>query len=261
VTILDTILDQKQREVAAAKARIGEAAMARMARQMTKPVRSFRRALLESERPRVIAEIKRRSPSRGEIRPDFDPVACAKSYAEAGAAALSVLTDQHFFGGSLELLDLVRRAVELPLLRKDFLIDPYQVEEARAAGADAVLLIVRAVAAPLLAEMRRRAQELGLDALVEVHDERELEVALQAGADLIGINHRDLRTFETDLGVSERLAPRVPASVVLVAESGIFTYEDVVRLEKAGAHAVLVGESLMREPDVGRALRQLRRQS
>src|SRR5690606_29769035 len=144
------------------------------------------------------AELKRRSPSKGEIRPDFDAVGCAKAYADAGAAAISVLTDARFFGGDLALLAAVRRAVSLPLLRKDFLIDPYQVDEARAAGADAVLLIVRALEPAALRDLRARAAGLGLDALVEVHDERELEVALAAGADLVGINNRDLATFVTD---------------------------------------------------------------
>jgi indole-3-glycerol phosphate synthase len=205
-----------------------------------------------------VAELKPRSPSRGAIRPDFDPVGCAKAYADAGAAALSVLTDARYFGGELGLLDAVRRAVDLPLLRKDFLIDPYQVDEARAHGADAVLLIVAALDAAGLRALRERALEHGLDALVEVHDERELDAALGAGADLLGINNRDLRSFEVDLGVTERLAPRVPEGVVIVAESGILSGEDVHRLEAAGAHAVLVGEALMREPDVGLALRRLR---
>jgi indole-3-glycerol phosphate synthase len=207
----------------------------------------------------VIAEIKRRSPSRGEIRPDFDPVGIAKSYADAGAAALSVLTDERFFGGHLDFLTRVRREVDLPLLRKDFVVDPYQIDEARVAGADAVLLIVAALDARAVRTLRQRALERGLDALVEIHDEDELAVALEAGADLVGINNRDLRSFETDLAVTERLAPRIPEGVVVVAESGIFTPRDVSRLTGAGAHACLVGESLMREADVGKALRRLRR--
>jgi indole-3-glycerol phosphate synthase len=205
-----------------------------------------------------VAELKRRSPSRGELRPDFEPVACALDYAEGGAAALSVLTDEHFFGGRLEYLAAVRAAVALPLLRKDFLIDAYQVDEARVAGADAVLLIVSALAPPALAALLGRARALGLDALVEVTDERELDAALSAGADLVGVNNRDLKTFVTDLTVTERLAPRVPASVLLVAESGIAGPADVARLARAGARAFLVGESLMRQPEPGRALRRLR---
>lgn len=258
MSVLDEILARKRTEVAEAKRRAPPAAVAERAERCTEVPRGFRAALARGERPRVVAELKRRSPSRGLLRPDLDPLACAKAYAEAGAAALSVLTDARFFGGSLEALRAVRDAVSLPLLRKDFLIDAYQVDEARLAGADAVLLIGAALDATALAALAARAGELGLDALVEVHDERELDLALEIGADLIGINNRDLRSFDVDLGVTERLAPRVPGGVVLVAESGIFRYEDVCRLEAAGAHAVLVGEALMREPDVGLALRRLR---
>jgi len=207
----------------------------------------------------VIAEIKRRSPSRGEIRSDFDPVACALAYADAGAAAISVLTDERYFGGRLEYLEAVRRVVPLPLLRKDFIIDPYQLDEARAGGADAVLLIAAALTSAELCALRERAAGLGLDALVEVHDSGQLQAALAAGADLIGINNRDLRTFEVDLGVTERLAAAIPEGVVAVAESGIFSAGDVERLEAAGARAFLVGEALMREEDIGIALRRLRR--
>jgi indole-3-glycerol phosphate synthase len=262
MSVLDRILDGKREEVAAAMEREPADALAARAAACAEPTRGFRAALAGGERPRVIAELKRRSPSKGEIRPDFDPLACAKSYADGGAAALSVLTDERWFGGHLSYLEAVRRAVSLPLLRKDFLIDAYQVDEARVAGADAVLLIARALPGPALGALRARAAALGLDALVEVHDEAEVEAALAAGADLVGINNRDLATFETDLAVSERLAPRLAAAgVVVVAESGIFTYDDVRRLEAAGAHAVLVGEALMREPDVGRALARLRGRS
>jgi indole-3-glycerol phosphate synthase len=258
VSILDEILDHKRRELASARARVAPDRLRARAEAAPEP-RGFRAALRAAPRPRIVAELKRRSPSRGEIRPDLDAVGCAKAYADAGAAALSVLTDERFFGGSLGLLEQVRRTVDLPLLRKDFTIDPYQVDEARAHGADCVLLIAAALAPDALAALHSRAAALGLDALVEVHDEAELEVARHAGADLIGINNRDLRSFETDLAVTERLAPRLAgAGVVVVAESGIFTPDDVRRLEAAGADAVLVGESLMRAPDVGRALAQLR---
>jgi indole-3-glycerol phosphate synthase len=222
--------------------------------------RGFRRALESAPRPRVIAEIKRRSPSRGEIRADFDAAACARAYAGAGAAALSVLTDERYFGGSLAVLAQVREAVSLPLLRKDFIVDAYQVDEARVHGADAVLLIAAALDPGALRGLAAHAEAIGLDALVEVHDERELEAALAAGADLIGINNRDLRTFEVDLGVTERLAGKLPEGCVVVSESGIFTARDWERLEAAGAHAFLVGEALMRESDVGAALRRLRRE-
>jgi indole-3-glycerol phosphate synthase len=262
MSVLDDILATKRDEVAAAKRSIAPTELARQADACSEPLRGFRASLAGGERPRVIAELKRRSPSKGEIRPGFDPLACAKSYADGGAAALSVLTDERYFGGRLDYLEAVRRTVSLPLLRKDFLIDPYQIDEARVAGADAVLLIARTLEPGALRALRERAAALGLDALVEVHDEADVDAALAAGADLVGINHRDLATFTTDLGSTERLAPRlVAAGVVVVAESGIFTYDDVRRLEAAGAHAVLVGEALMREPDVGRALLRLRGRS
>ena len=259
MTILDEILATKRDEVAAAKRREAPAALRARADACREAPRGFRAALASGPRPRVVAELKRRSPSRGEIRPDFDPVGCAKAYADAGAAAISVLTDARYFGGELSLLATVRREVALPLLRKDFLVDAYQVDEARVAGADAVLLIARALDVAQLRVLRERAAALGLDALVEVHDEAEVDAALAAGADLVGINNRDLATFATDLATTERLAKSlVAAGVVVVAESGILTHGDVRRLEAAGADAVLVGEALMREPDVGRALARLR---
>ncbi|HKA14140.1 MAG TPA: indole-3-glycerol phosphate synthase TrpC [Myxococcota bacterium] len=259
--ILDEILDRKRTELAAARAREAPEKLAQRAEEMVEPLRDFAGAIARGPDPRVIAEVKRRSPSRGEIRADFDPVACAVAYAEGGAAAISILTDESFFGGHLDYLAAVRRAVALPLLRKDFAIDAYQVDEARVAGADAVLLIAAALRSDALAALRARAEQLGLCALVEVHDEAELEMALASGARVIGINNRDLRTFETDLGVTERLAPRVPEGVVVVAESGIFTRSDMARLAASGAHAFLVGESLMREADVAGALQRLRRAS
>jgi len=259
VTILDEIVAHKRREVERARAALPADEQAERARTAADPVRGFRSALLAGPRPRVIAEIKRRSPSRGEIRADFDPVACAQAYADAGAVAISVLTDERYFGGRLDFLGAVRRAVPLPLLRKDFIVDPYQVDEARAGGADAVLLIAAALEPAELCALRERAAGLGLDALVEVHDGEELRAALAAGADLVGINNRDLRTFEVDLGVTERLVAAIPEGVVAVAESGIFSAGDVERLEVAGAQAFLVGEALMREEDIGLALRRLRR--
>ena len=265
MSILHEILETKRTEISEAKAQCGADQLATAAESRSEPTRGFRRALCNGSRPRIIAEIKHRSPSRGEIRANFDPVVCANAYADAGAAAISVLTDSHYFGGSLSDLEAVRRAVPLPLLRKDFVVDAYQIDEARVAGADAVLLIAAAFPAEdCTAELSRlgdRAKALDLDVLVEVHDEREFEMALDCGATLIGVNNRDLRTFKVDLGISERLAPRVPDGVVMVAESGIFTESDVARLESAGADAFLVGESLMRAPDIGDALRKLRRKS
>jgi indole-3-glycerol phosphate synthase len=265
VTILDEILERKRGEVAAARQAVSDAELARRAAEFSEAPRGFRSAVASGSRPRIIAEIKSRSPSKGEIRPGFEPVDCARAYSEGGASALSVLTDEHYFGGHLDMLEKVRRAVELPVLRKDFIIDPYQVQEARVRGADALLLIVAAfpgaAGADTLQALRSAAIGLGLDVLVEVHDEAQLEVAIGIGADLVGINNRDLRSFEVDLGTTERLAGRVPEGVVLVAASGIFTPQHVERLERAGAHAFLVGESLMREPDLAGALRRLRRAS
>lgn len=257
MNILAEILAHKRDELADAKAHVAPAALAEQAAAAGRG-RGFREALRSGPAPRVVAELKRRSPSKGEIRADFDPVACAKAYADAGAAALSVLTDERYFGGRLDYLRAIRAVVTLPLLRKDFVVDAYQIDEACVAGADAVLLIVAALAPDELAALIDHARARGIDALVEVHDEEQLGAALAAGADLVGVNNRDLRTFDVDLATTERLAALVPSEVVLVAESGIHEPEDIERLERAGAHAVLVGESLMRQPDVGAALRRLR---
>ena len=256
MTILDEILARKEREVRESRERVPAAEMAARA-EAGGPIRGFRAALAQSEGPAVIAEIKRKSPSKGEIRADFDPVGCARAYAAGGAAALSILTDAEFFGGCLAHMEAARAAVALPVIRKDFVIDGYQVDEARAHGADAILLIVAALEPTVLGDLHGRAREWGLDVLVEVHDEAELSVALETGADLVGVNNRDLRTFATDLATTERLAPLVPASVLLVAESGIGTPGDLRRLTEAGARAFLVGESLMRENDVQAALQRL----
>jgi len=259
MTILDEILDRKRQEVADAKARLGARDLARRARACTLPPRGFRSALLSMQGIAVIAEVKRRSPSKGLIRPDFDPVEIARAYARGGAACISVLTDSHYFGGSLESLAKIRSAVDQPLLCKDFMIDTYQIDAARVAGADAILLIVAALDQDRLKDLQSCAVGLGLDVLVEVHDESELDRALAIGADLIGVNNRDLKTFEVDLANTERLASRLSpsAEIVLVAESGIATFEDVKRLERAGASGFLVGESLMRQPDPGKALEAL----
>ncbi len=218
--------------------------------------RSFA-AALRARRPAIIAECKRRSPSKGVLREPYDPVAIARGYAQAGAAAVSVLTNERFFGGTLDDLRAVRAAVPLPVLRKDFIIDAYQLEEARAAGADAVLLIVAALAPDALRELHERAVALGLEVLTEVHDEAELEVALGAGATIIGVNNRNLRTFVTDLAASERLARLVPSGTLLVAESGLRDGRDLARLERAGIGAFLVGEAFMTAPEPGDALRAM----
>ncbi len=263
MTILDEILAYKREEVARAKRALAPAALAELAREAGDPPRGFRASLASAPRPRIIAEIKRRSPSRGEIRADFDPAACAKAYADSGAAALSVLTDERYFGGHVDHLALARRSASLPILRKDFVVDPYQIDEGRLRGADAVLLIAAAFAPDArvdeLSRLRGHARSLGLDALVEVHDRAELAAALAAGADLVGVNNRDLRSFAVDLATTERLAGEVPEGVWLVAESGIRGPAEIARLESAGADAFLVGEALMSEADLGAALRKLRR--
>lgn len=271
--ILGEILERKRGEVEAARARVSGREMAARARDAVDAPRGLRAALMAAEPPAVIAEIKRRSPSKGEIRPGLEPATCARAYAAAGAAAISVLTDEHYFGGRLDDLQKVHGAVPIPILRKDFVVDAYQIDEARAWGADAVLLIAAALDGDELVRLRDYARRLGLDALVEVHDESELETAVAAGANLIGVNNRDLRSFEVDLGVTENLARRLRAGhqvstppsaddeILLVAESGIASHNDVCRLREAGARAFLVGEFLMRQDDVGLALKQLRRSS
>lgn len=249
--ILDKIVQHKSGEVERQKGLVPEQKLLEALQTAPKPV-PFRQALLDSTHPvSLIAEVKKASPSKGLIRPDFSPVDIALTYAQNGAAAISVLTDEEFFQGHLTYLRAIRETVSLPLLRKEFIIDSYQILESRAAGADAILLIVACLTPHQLADYRQQAAELGMDVLVEVHDERELEAALTAGADLIGINNRDLRTFETTLAVTERLAPHIPAHIPFVSESGIFTRDDVKRVEAAGARAVLVGESLMRRSDIG----------
>ncbi len=221
--------------------------------------RPFRAALLEREGFNVIAEFKRRSPSRGVIRADLHPTHVAQAYEVAGAVALSVLTEEQFFGGTLDDLQQARSATLLPTLRKDFIVDPYQVWEAWIAGADAVLLIVAALSDAELHQLHASATEAGLTALVEVHDARELQRALDVGAQVIGVNNRDLQTLRVDLETSLRLAERMPSGVVKVAESGLRTAADLHRLRAAGYDAFLIGEHLMQSPDPGEALAALLR--
>jgi indole-3-glycerol phosphate synthase len=263
MTILDEILDHKRLEVAQARQHRDSAELAREAAACDARILGFRNALKEADGVAIIAEVKRQSPSKGMIREDFDPVEIARAYVASGAACISVLTDARFFGGSLEILEKIRAAVGCPLLRKDFVVDPDQIAEARLAGADAVLLIVSALEQNELEALNNYAKGLGLDVLIEVHDEAELDRALAVGADLIGVNNRDLKTFEVDLTTTERLAARLPSDrdIILVAESGIGSYADVKRLDAAGAGAFLVGESLMREPDPGKALEALRKEN
>lgn len=257
-TILDTILARKRDEITAAKA-ARPLADIEAAANRAGPARGLHAALARPPGApvRVLAEIKRASPSAGAIRAGADPATIAAEYEAAGAAAISVLTDRDFFDGDLAFLARCRDRVAVPLLRKDFIIDAYQIAEARALGADAVLLIVAALARRQLAELLAAAELYGLDALVEVHDAREAETALGCGATLLGVNHRDLKTFHVDMSLTAAIAPTLPPGVVLVAESGIKTAADVRLLGAVGAHAVLVGEQLMRAESPGAALREL----
>ncbi|HZP81872.1 MAG TPA: indole-3-glycerol phosphate synthase TrpC [Chthonomonadaceae bacterium] len=224
------------------------------------PTRDFRAALASASGTAIIAEVKKASPSKGIIRADFDPLEIARIYAANGAACLSVLTDEKYFQGKLQYLREIRDIVSLPLLRKDFIIDPWQILESRAAGADAILLIVAALAPKDLRYFLQVAQQYSLAALVEVHDREELEEALDAGADLIGINNRDLHTFRTTLTTTLDLLQTLPHAPnrLIVSESGIFTRADITQLAEAGVDAVLIGEALMSVPDIGAKLRELR---
>jgi len=258
-TILDRILARKAEEVAARKVTTPlSTLMERCAAQS--PARGFVSALearVDAGWPAVIAEVKKASPSKGVIRPDFDPAAIARSYEHGGAACLSVLTDIDFFQGADDYLIAAREACELPVLRKDFVIDPYQVYEARALGADCILLIVAALNDAQLLELSSEAEEVGIDVLVEVHDAVELERALRLPVSLIGINNRDLRSFETSLDTTLSLRGSVPDSHLLVTESGIHTPENVARMREAGVHAFLVGEAFMRAEEPGQELERL----
>jgi indole-3-glycerol phosphate synthase len=255
-SILQKIVAHKREEVAARKA-----ARPRVDLSAAPPVRDFA-AALRSDRVSLIAEVKQASPSKGVFRPDFDPVGLAGTYAENGAACISVLTDEEFFRGHDQYLVRIREAVDIPLLRKEFIIDPWQIAESRALGADAILLIVAILTLEQLREYQAQARDLGMAALVETHTEEEVRAALEIEARLIGINNRNLHTFETTLETTEHLAPLAlsrpgGADRLLVSESGIYTAEDVARVARCGARAVLVGEALMREADTGARVREL----
>jgi indole-3-glycerol phosphate synthase len=257
--ILAKIAAYKREEVADRKRRRTQAALESAAASASSP-RGFKRALIDGHAPgklSLIAEIKKASPSKGLIRADFDPPALARNYEAGGAACLSVLTDGPSFQGADAYLIDARAAVSLPCIRKDFLVDPWQVAESRALGADAILVILAMIDDILAAELMSEARRLGMDALVEVHDEAEMARAGALGSDLLGINNRDLKSFVVDLAVTERLSAQAPKDALLVTESGIFTHDDVVRMEATGAKAMLVGESLMRQADVTAATKAL----
>jgi len=255
-TILDEIVASKRREVAAAQLRMPLEEMEDQA-VSAPPVRDFRAALAGPGPIQLIAEVKKASPSAKVIRADFDPIAIARTYQAHGAACLSVLTDAPYFQGHLSYLARIRATVAVPLLRKDFIIADYQVVEARLAGADAILLIAEILDDETMSRLLARARSLGMAALVEFHEEVNLPRVLASGADLVGINNRDLRRFVTDLDQTLRLRDKIPPEVLLVSESGIRTRADVERLEAAGVSAILVGETLMRAPDIGLAVERI----
>jgi len=257
--ILNKILATKAREIAAARARIDDGAI-RAAAEAASPVRGFEaamRAKVAAGQAAVIAEVKKASPSKGILRENFVPADIARDYAAHGAACLSVLTDVEYFQGALEYLREARAACDVPCLRKDFMVDEYQVFEARAAGADCILLIVAALDPAQLKQLESVALGLGMSVLVEVHDADELAVALDMRTPLLGINNRNLRTFETRLSTTLDLLPRIPAGKLVITESGILARDDVALMRDKGVHAFLVGEAFMRAPSPGEALRRM----
>jgi indole-3-glycerol phosphate synthase len=255
-TILDKIVATKREEIAAAKSR-RPASELRAQYADVPPTRDFFAALAAEGPIKLIAEVKKASPSAGLIRDDFDPAAIATTYESHGAACISVLTDEQYFQGHLDYLSAIRSAVSIPVLRKDFILDEYQLLEARVAGADAVLLIAECLDARQLTDLHAAACELGLTPLVELYEPRNLDAVLAAGARLIGVNNRNLHTFEVDLRHTLEMRKQVPSERLLVGESGIKTYDDVKLLADAGVDAILVGESLMRHPDIGAAVDRL----
>ncbi len=255
-TILDEIIEHKRSEVAAARARIPFAEILAKLGQAA-PVRGFLKALQAANRPGLIAEVKKASPSAGIIRPDFSPVEIACTYQASGATCLSVLTDEKYFQGHLDFLRAIRQAVEIPVMRKEFIIDRYQIAEARVAGADCVLLIAECLPDDELQDLYNYAHELGMDVLIELYDRENVDRVLATGTKLMGINNRDLRSFHTSLDHTFHLKKLIPSDVLLVSESGIRSHEDILRLKEAGVGAVLVGETLMKQDNISDAVHTL----
>lgn len=255
-TVLDRIIAYKKQEVAEQKLTVSEDELRRAIERAPEP-QGFHHALLSASAPGLIAEVKKASPSAGIIREDFDPVRIAQTYEEAGAACLSVLTDTPSFQGHLDFLKAIRPEVNIPVMRKEFIIDRYQILEARAVGADCVLLIAECLDDQQLNDLHSFAHELGMDTLIELYEPNNLLRVLATGATLVGVNNRDFRTFETSLEHTFELKSQIPDSVALVSESGIKTHADIERLATAGVAGVLVGESLMRQPDISQAVRSL----
>ncbi|TWT56682.1 Indole-3-glycerol phosphate synthase [Thalassoglobus neptunius] len=254
--ILDRIVEQKLQDIAAAKRAVPHSQLQALI-PSAPPVRGFVESLRSHHPMGLIAEVKRASPSAGLIREDFDPVEIATEYAANGAACLSVLTDEHFFQGSLEYLVAVRKSVEIPVLRKDFILDVYQIDEARVAGADAILLIAECLDDETLSRLYEHTHSLGMQALVEIYEPHNLERVLALSPPLIGVNNRNLQTFETRLEHCTDLRKSIPEEILVVGESGIHSHDDVLMLQNSGVHAILVGESLMRQQHVGQAVRTL----
>ena len=256
--ILSRIIEDKRRVVEEAKKSVAQDELARRAR--TVYVKSqFKKVVSRPHHINLIAELKKASPSKGIIRGDFNPVKIAITYEANGASALSVLTDERFFEGKLEYIKKIKESVSLPILRKDFIIDEYQIYETVASGADAVLLIAEILSAAELKRFYNVAKDLGLDVLVEVHNEENVDKALGSNADMIGINNRDLHTFKVDLGTAQRLIRLIPKDRVTVAESGIKTYEDVMFLKSLGVNSVLIGEAFMESDDIAAKMREIMR--
>ena len=254
--ILDEIVENKALEVEESKKTMPLHSLQEQINEVL-PSRDFFEAIHPKGQLKIISEVKHASPSKGIFRDDFDPVEIAKSYSSGGASAISVLTDEKYFKGSLQYLNNIRQNVETPLLRKDFIIDPYQIYEARFYGADALLLIVASLEQSLLKDLLQLTHELQMNAIVEVHDDKELDCALEAGSRIIGINNRDLRTFDVDLNVSIRLSAKVPEDRIVIAESGISSIEDIDMLRGKGVHVFLIGETFMKAPDPGQKLKEL----